>query len=101
MKKRFLGVLACIVLVAGIAAMVWESQSKFDLATEESPFNSIVLPLKNIRGGVYMDGGSVCVGIDDSAGSSYDFIFPFDHKTKGYPAAFHGAMEPYAPGAVP
>ena len=101
MKKRCIILAGVLILAAGIAAMVIHSRSDIDLAMEEPPFSSIVLPLKSIRGSIFMDGGSVWVGVEDNMGSSYDFVFPYDHKTEGYPAAFHGAMAPYAPGAVP
>jgi hypothetical protein len=101
MKKRRIILAGVLIMATGIAAMVLRSQSDIDLASEEPPFSAIVLPLKTMRGDIYMDGGSVWVGVEDSSGASYDFVFPYDHKTEGYPAAFHGAMEPYAPGAVP
>lgn len=101
MKKRLITVVGAVILAAGIAASVWHSRSEVNLAAEEPPFSSIILPLKNMRGTIYMDGGSVWVGVEDSSGTSYDFVFPYDHDTKGYPTAFHGAMAPYALGAVP
>lgn len=101
MKKRLFSLVGTVILAAGITAIVWNSRSAPNLAVEESPFNAIVLPLKTMRGDIYMDGGSVWIGVEDSKGASYDFVFLYDHKTEGYPAAFHGAMEPYGPGAVP
>ena len=100
MKKRLIFGVGTALLAAGIIAIVLHSRSAIDLASEEPPFNKIVLPLKIMRGDVYMDGGSVWVGVEDSIGGSYDFVFPYDHDTVGYPTAFYGAMEPYGPGAV-
>lgn len=101
MKMRRIILAGVLILAIGIAAMVLHSQSVIHLASEEPPFSSIVLPLRSIRGNIWMDGGSVWVGVEDSNGTSYDFVFPFDYKTEGYPAAFHGVKAPYAPGAVP
>jgi hypothetical protein len=101
MKKHLITVVGTVILAAGITAIVWHSRSEPNLAAEEPPFNSIALPLRSIRGDIYMDGGSVWVGVEDRNGVSYDFIFPYDHKMKGYPAAFHGAKAPFAPAAVP
>ncbi len=100
MKMRLITVMGTVILAAGIAAIVWHSRCELNLAAEEPPFNSIVLPLKTMRGSIYMDGGSVWVGVEDRNEVSYDFIFPYDHKAKGYPTAFHGSKAPYAPGAV-
>ena len=41
-----------------------------------------------------MDGGTVNVGVEDSKGDSYYFIFPYDYSTEGYPTAFHSASMP-------
>jgi len=101
MKKRHITVVGAVILSTGIAAIVWHSRREINLAAEEPPFNSIVLPLKKIRGDVFLDGGSVWVGVEDSNGASYDFAFPFDYDTKGYPSAFHGAKQGYAAGSVP
>ena len=101
MKKLSIIFVGSVMLLLGIAASVLHSRSEVDLAAEEPPFSSIALPLRSLRGSVYMDGGSVWVGVEDRDGHLYDFVFPYDHQTKGYPSAFHGATAPYAPGAVP
>ncbi len=79
--------------------IVWKSHATIDLAKEEPPFNSMALPLKRVNGDIMLDSGpTVCVKITDSKGDSYKFVFPNDPELgrDGY----HGAFEPYAPGAV-
>jgi hypothetical protein len=82
-----------------IAFIVWKSHATIDLSKEEAPFNSIALPLKSVRGNGMLDGGpTVIVLIMDSKGDSYKFVFPNDPDLgrDGY----HGAFDPFAPGAV-
>ena len=88
-----------VVCCASAAFLHWRPDN--DLASDEPPLNSIVMPLRAVRGGIMMDGGSVWVGIEDSKGVSFDLTFPFDHSTKGYPQAFYGVKVPHAKGAIP
>ena len=89
-----------IIVVSGAGTAIWHWSSDDNLASDEPPLNLIAMPLRSVRGGVWMDGGSVWVGVVDSKGASFDLTFPYDHATKGYPQAFHGVKEPYAKGAV-
>lgn len=103
MKRPILITAMALFAATGVGFAVWRVHSDGNLASDEPPFNSIELPLRNIRGDIWMDGGSVWVGVVDSKGASFDFIFPYDYKTKGYPTAFHSASMPktiYPPDAV-
>jgi hypothetical protein len=99
-KLRILIVALALVLATVVAFNFWHLRDDGNLASDESPFNSITLPLRKLRGDIWMDGGSVWVGVEDSKGASFDFLFPIDNKTEGYPTAFHGATKPSSPGAV-
>jgi hypothetical protein len=101
MKKRVFITASALALATGVAIILWNLRNDSNLASDQPPFNSITLPLRGIRGNIHMDGGSVWVGVKDRKGVLYDFIFPYDNKTEGYPTAFYGAMTPHAPGAVP
>jgi hypothetical protein len=90
-----------LIVACGAGAAIWLWNSDNNLASDEPPLNAIGMPLRSVRGGIMMDGGSVWVGIEDSKGVSFDLTFPYDHSTKGYPQAFYGVKVPHAKGAIP
>lgn len=100
-KSAYLLIASAILAVGCAAAAIWHWSPAPNLASDEPPLNSIVMPLRSVRGSIMMDGGSVWVGIVDSKGVSFDLTFPYDHGTKGYPQAFYGVKVPYAKGAIP
>ena len=64
-----------------------------DLSFDELPFSRMALPPRQVSGGIFMDGGSVFVRVTDRNGIVYDLAFPYDHRSGGYPAAYHGALD--------
>ena len=100
-KSTYLLIAFAIIIVCGVGAAIWHWSPVSSLAADEPPINSLVLPLRSVRGGIMMDGGSVWVGIEDSKGVSFDLTFPYEHSTKGYPQAFYGVKVPHAKGAIP
>lgn len=101
MRKRTCMTVLALILISAAAFAIWNWQRELDLTGDEPPFNSIALPLRSVRGDIYMDGGSVWVGVEDHKGAVYDFVFPIDNKTEDYPKAFHGIKRPSDPTGVP
>lgn len=94
--------LALAAFAVGWAAFSLQRRHKLpDYSADEPPFNAMALPPRSIHASIYMDGGSVWVGVVDRNGRKHDVAFPYDHRTSGYSGAFHGVKHATEPGAKP
>jgi hypothetical protein len=93
MKKQIVLPIFFIFLISTAAVFVFSKSITNDLSKDESPFNKMALPPRKVSGGIYMDGGSVAIRVIDKNGVTYDLAFPYDHRSVGYPTAYHGAFD--------
>jgi hypothetical protein len=89
MKKPILITAIALFVATVLDFAVWRVRISGDLASDEPPFNSITLPLRSLKGDGGIDGGNVWLGIVDSKGATFDFIFCYDNKTNGYSKVFY------------
>jgi hypothetical protein len=101
MKKfTYFLIFLVVIAVSLVGTAIWHWTQIDSLTSEEAPLNMLSMPFSSVQGNVWMDGGSVWVGVVDSKGMSVDLTFPYDYATQGYPQAFHGAKKPNAKGAI-
>ncbi len=93
-KSRWLLTVGILAFVGVIALMV-DHFTPIDWSKEEEPFRSMALPVKQVTGTIWMDGGSVSIRVADSNGRNHEFIFPFDHTSRWtpYTTAYHGVYD--------
>ncbi|RYD48206.1 MAG: hypothetical protein EOP85_04025 [Verrucomicrobiaceae bacterium] len=91
-KNAILLILALLVL-AGASYQLFKRTS-LDFSDDEEPFRSMAMPLKEVAGNSYMDGGSVSLHVTDANGRKYEITFPIDHYSRdSHPTAFQGNIE--------
>jgi hypothetical protein len=93
-RKHAILLTLSLVVLAGATYQLFKRTS-LDFSKDEEPFRSMVMPLKEVMGSSYMDGGSVSLHVTDANGQEHDVTFPIDYYNlyDWHPTAYTGAFK--------
>ncbi|RYD19083.1 MAG: hypothetical protein EOP88_20290 [Verrucomicrobiaceae bacterium] len=99
-RNQTIVLFAALIVLTGYSYQLFK-QTTLDFSTDEEPFRSMVMPLKEVMGASYMDGGSVSLHVTDAGGMKYQVFFPIDYDNlyDSHPTAFPGKINDW--GRVP
>ncbi|RYD43567.1 MAG: hypothetical protein EOP85_10035 [Verrucomicrobiaceae bacterium] len=84
--KRKNAIHLCFLLVVLVgAAYLLLKPTSLDFSKDEEPFKSMAMPLKQIEGDYYMDGGSISVVMVDASDKIHDLRFYIDTTSTSAP----------------